>query len=407
MRAHLQPLRAPEGSPQGVVGVLADITDHKRAEEEVLRMQRLDGLGLIASGIAHDFNNILMSVMGYLELAELDLPEEAPSRSFGQEAFQAIEQARQLTRQLMTFAKGEEPVLSDVDTRSLIQDTVALHLHGSNIALRLALPSDLWPLRADKGQLSQVLSNLTLNARQAMERGGTLHVSAENVPPEAHGPPHVRITLRDEGQGIDPQTLGRIFDPYFTTKASGHGLGLAVVHTIVRRHKGHIDAASAVGEGTTFTLFLPASPGAEVASAPIEARALDLSGRALRVLLMDDEAAIRGIGVGMLGALGVACVGVSNAEEALARYVQGLERGQAFDAVVLDLTIVGGPGGRDAMAALLSVDPNARAIAMSGYSSDQALARYREHGFAARLSKPFKLHELRDALLEALTVIPR
>lgn len=414
MRVHLQRLHAPAGRVLGVIGVLADITDHKRAEEEVLRMQRLDGLGLIASGIAHDFNNMLMSMMGYLELAELDMPEGAYSRTFAEEAFQAIERARQLTRQLMSFAKGDEPVLGDIDTRSLIQETAAFHLHGSNVALRLDLSDALWPIHADKAQIGQVLSNLTINARQAMERGGTLHISAENLPAGQtqghHNPdkPYVRITVRDEGEGMAPQTLSRVFDPYFTTKASGHGLGLTVVHTIVRKHEGHIRAASTPGVGTTFDVLLPASPSASMAlKPPAAARAQDLSAHALRVLLMDDEATLRGVGVGLLEALGVACDGVSDGEEALVRYARALEQGQTYDAVIMDLTIVGGPGARDTIAGLLSLDPNARAIAMSGYASDPALAQYRDHGFVARLPKPFTLQELHDALLKAMRARPR
>lgn len=409
IKAYAQLLRDAHGEPSAFVGVNYDITDHKRAEEEVLRMQRLDGLGLIASGIAHDFNNMLMSMMGYLELAELDIPEDAYSRAFSEEAFQAIDQARQLTRQLMSFAKGDEPVLGDIDTHSLIRETAAFHLHGSSIALRLALSDGLWPIHADKAQIGQVLSNLIINARQAMERGGALHISAENLRPgqEHHNParPYVRITVRDEGEGIDPETLSRVFDPYFTTKTSGHGLGLAVVHTIVRKHKGHIQATSTPGVGTTFELLLPASPNALMAPKPSAPRAQDVSG--LQVLLMDDEATLRGVGVGLLEALGVACDGVSDGEEALVRYARALEQGQTYDAVIMDVTIVGGPGARDTIAGLLSLDPNARAIAMSGYASDPALAQYRDHGFVARLPKPFTLQELHDALLKAMRARPR
>ncbi len=234
-------------------GVLLDITEIKRAEEAQQRVATLESLGTVAGGIAHDFNNLLMGVFGNIEMAKMDLPTEHPARRSIEAANQALDMARRLTNRLLTFAKGGSPFLETVDLRQSICDTVRFHLSGSNVAARFDIPADLWPAKADKGQIVEVISNLTLNAKEAMTTGGLLHVEARNV----HGPreasaavmcgDYVRLAFRDEGIGIPVSMIGRIFDPYFTTKQAGSGLGLAIVHGIVSKHKGRIAVESVPG----------------------------------------------------------------------------------------------------------------------------------------------------------------
>ncbi|MGM0600881.1 MAG: hybrid sensor histidine kinase/response regulator, partial [Candidatus Rifleibacteriota bacterium] len=321
-------------------------------------------------------------------------------------AHQAIQNARELTGQLLTFAKGGSPVFGIVETAKLIREIVEFNLHGSNVAQDIQIQENLWYIKADKGQISQVITNLTINGRQAMPEGGTLHVEAENIPdmkkenlPEMSGE-FVKITIQDEGDGMTPEILNHIFTPYYTTKVKGHGLGLAVVHSIVKKHKGKIFVDSAAKTGTTFTIYLPAIRDIKTEN---EARFLyddDISHHAntLRILLMDDEEMLRSLGKEMMRCMGHAVETVEDGESALKKYRDSYKKGSPYDLVILDLTVPGGKGGKETVKELLQIDPEVKVIVSSGYADDPIIANYEHYGFKGKLTKPFTMNELKEQL---------
>jgi PAS domain S-box-containing protein len=402
------PIQAENGNISGVVLVLRDITAELRHEQAQRRMQQLESLGTIAGGIAHDFNNLLSGVFGNIELAQYNLPHGLPAGKYLHKAYSALNNARQLTGRLLTFAGGGEPELQRVNTRAMVQDTIAFTLSGSPVRPRFELPPELWAIEADRGQLEQVLSELTLNARQAMPDGGTLTVSGENVPPAMGDDnlrsdiPYIRLTLRDEGVGIPAGNIDRIFEPYFSTKETGRGLGLAIAHSVVTRHGGRIQVDSTPDAGTTMTLLLPAVPEEQVLpeeKADPERQVL----QSLRVLLMDDEAMLRILGQEMLQLSGHTVETATDGVEALKKYTAARERGRPFDLVILDLTIAGGMGGKATIKELLSLVPAARVIVASGYSNDPVLTNYGDYGFAGRLIKPFRLKDLQQEIARVMS----
>ncbi len=391
---------------------LVDVTDRKKAEEEVLRMQRLEGLGTIAGGIAHDFNNLLTGVFTNIEMAKIELPRNSPSASYLQGAYDAIHSARQLTGQLLTFAKGSAPVLSTVDTSALVQDTVSFNLRGSNINTEIILQEGLWAINADKGQIGQILANLLINARQSMPGGGTLHVDGRNIcAGDQVGSPdplteYVCITIRDEGTGIPAKIIDHIFDPYFSTKDTGHGLGLAIVHSIIEQHDGSISVTSETNIGTTVNVFLPAVPASE-AEDIVEDSHDDTASNdspSLRVLLMDDEEILRKVGRLLIERLGHTIDTAVDGVEALHKYILAMEIGNPFDLVIMDLTIRGGKGGQETMRELLEIDPKVRAIVSSGYASDPIMADCTAHGFSGRLAKPFTMQDLEREIIRVMGI---
>lgn len=403
------PNRDEQGRVVGLVGVHTDITERKRAEEARRRLHVLERLGVVAGGIAHDFNNLLTGIFGNIEVAKLDLSPEHPALAALEAAHHAMDSARRLTSRLVTFAKGGDPVLEAVDLRELICETVRFNLAGSSTAPRFDIPSDLWPVKADRGQIEEVIANLTLNAREAMPAGGSLHIGARNLAevrepqaPELHGR-HVRLVFRDDGIGIPATIIDRVFEPYFTSKKVGNGLGLAIVHSIVTKHKGYVGVESAPGVGTTFTVFLPAddAPGGRRAAVP--ARQGDLPAPVFgRILVMDDEEVVREAASRMLRELGCSVETVANGTDAIERYAAAMADARPFDLTIMDLTIPGGMGGREAVRELLRLDPAAKVIVASGYSSDAVMANFRQHGFLGCLPKPFKLQELAETVAGAL-----
>jgi PAS domain S-box-containing protein len=361
----------------------------KQTEEELIRARKLESLALLAGGIAHDFNNFLTVVQGNIELAKAYTRPIEPIYRMLEETSGACDRATQLAMQLLTFSRGGAPVRRPTEMGALLRDAIDLPLAGSNVKSEYDLPSDLWLADVDSGQVGQVLHNIVLNARQAMPEGGMLHVRAENVllPEEQAAPSrYIRISLQDTGSGIAPEDLPRIFDPYFTTRGTGSGLGLATVHSIVARHQGKIAVRSRIGEGTIFVIDLPASE--ESAETPaLETQTV--RPRAGRILVMDDEQAIRRLLAGILERLGYEVEAASDGVEAVAKYRAALERNSVFSAVVLDLTVPGGMGGREAAAQLRQIDSEAKLIVSSGYSEDPILAHFREHGFDEVLPKPW------------------
>ncbi|HTL68012.1 MAG TPA: PAS domain S-box protein [Lacunisphaera sp.] len=401
------PIHAAGSAVTGMVLVFRDVTEQERLEQELVRATRLESVGILAGGIAHDFNNILTGVMGNLTLAQMDAAAGSELLERLQEAEKATLRARDLTQQLLTFAKGGEPVRAAVRLDVLVEETARFALHGSSVRLLINLPPDLWAGDVDKGQLGRVIQNLVINAVQAMPSDGILRISARNetvtrvdhVPPLEPGD-YIRMEIADNGVGVKPENLGRIFDPYFTTKLNGSGLGLAAVYSIVRKHRGAIAVDSVVGQGTTFRLWLPAlrqSPAEAAETARREPPRF--SGR---VLFMDDEESIRKMAGLMLGQLGFEVDGVADGQATVEKYRTARERGEPYAFVIMDLTVPGGFGGREAIRQLREIDPQVRAIVSSGYSSDPVLANHRAHGFCGVMAKPYQMEEVVRAIRTAL-----
>ncbi len=380
----------------GAVLVFRDIMDRLRIEEEQARTQRLESLGVLAGGIAHDFNNILTAITGNLALAKLDIDPETQVYGCLEDAEAATMRAGEVTRQLITFAKGGAPVKRTVAIGELVRETAAFVARATRSKLVVDLSEPLWSADVDEGQIAQVINNLVINADQAMPEGGLITVTVENVTlstPEESLPAgeYVRCRVTDEGVGIPNERLARIFEPYFTTKKSGNGLGLASVVSIVRRHGGHLTVSSELGVGTRFTVYLPRSAGA-----PDSARANELpeATGGDRVLLMDDDPGILSTIGTLLTRRGYAVVMAEDGAGAIERYREAFAAGAPFDAVVMDLTVPGGMGGLEATRQILALDPGARVIVSSGYSDAPVMADHRRYGFIDVLPKPYEIQEL-------------
>jgi PAS domain S-box-containing protein len=403
------PLGGDGGEPIGVVIAFRDASDAVRTQEERAKASKLESLGLLAGGIAHDFNNILTAILGNVSLSRALIAANPQADAALAEAEQACVRARQLTQQLLTFSKGGRPVKKPLHLDRVVKESIRLALSGSPVGWTARIDRDLWPVNADEGQLTQVFNNILINAHQAMPRGGQIVIAGRNCTEteerwefgmKVMPGPYVRISVTDEGVGIPPESLGRIFEPYFSTKSTGSGLGLATSQSIVKNHGGFLAVDSEPGRGTTMHVSLPAAVSERV---PIEHAAVPLTSARHgggRVLVLDDEEAIRTLAAQLLRMLGYDVETVSTGEAAIARYVSARNEGQAFDIVLLDLTIPGGMGGGQVIQSLLAIDPGVRAIVVSGYASDALLSRYREHGFKAAVTKPFTIRELTAALDE-------
>ncbi|OIP66728.1 MAG: hypothetical protein CO150_07400 [Nitrospirae bacterium CG_4_9_14_3_um_filter_53_35] len=374
-----------------------EIDERTRLENELLQAEKLKSLGLLAGGIAHDFNNLLTGILGNISLAKMETPAGERLHDTLTESEKAAVRAKALTQQLLTFSTGGAPVKKRMFPADLIRDTATFALSGSNVRCRFDLASDLWPLDADEGQISQVINNLVINAHQAMPNGGTIRISAENLQDGADKPVtleqgnYIRITVQDQGCGIPEEHLSRIFDPYFTTKQTGSGLGLATCYSIIRKHGGCITAESKLRAGATFRIYLPAS-SAPVAKAREPEHVLPAAGG--RILVMDDEEMIRKTICAMLIRLGFSVESVHDGAEAIAVYQAAREAGSPFQAAIMDLTVPGGMGGKEAASLLLQMDPEARIIISSGYSNDPVMADYRDHGISGVMMKPYTTQEL-------------
>ncbi len=396
-----------DGEVAGLRGFLVDITDRKRAERELAKADKLDSIGALAGGIAHDFNNILSAIIGNLSLVRSDLGAGIGNDELLREAESAAFRARDLTQQLLTFAKGGAPILKRASILSIVEEAAQLALRGSNVKWEIRQNGDLDGVRVDEGQIHQVFSNLLINADQAMPEGGCIRIECGNVdlghrdqPPLEPGR-YVRVRVRDGGAGISDRDLKRIFDPFFTTKEGGSGLGLATAYSIVRNHNGFIGADSKAGIGTTFTVHLPAANGreADVSDPEIETPS---KGKG-RILVLDDEQAVRRLAGRALRALGYTTELVEDGDAALEAYRAAQVSGDPFDAVILDLTIPGGLGGLETLRRLLGIDRQTCALVSSGYSNDPVLANYESYGFAGRLTKPYRVQDLSEALREVLS----
>ncbi len=404
------PIRDSKNEVVGVVLVFRDITERQRNEAERRKADTLEQLGLLAGGIAHDFNNLLTAIIGNISLASLVLPPDDEMATRLNDAKNASLRARDLAQQLLTFARGGAPIKKTASIGKLIQDTVSFSLRGTHSKSEFVFGAGLWPAEIDPGQISQVIGNLVVNADQAMPNGGTLQVTCDNfvynsdttpIVPDLPPGDYIRVDIKDEGVGIPENYLKRIFDPYFTTKAKGNGLGLATTYSIMKNHNGLITVDSKVHFGSTFTLYLPASRNVEL---PVESpRSITpvIAGTG-RVLVVDDEEAIRALVEFTLSRLGYEVTDAATALDGVNIYREHLEKGERFDAVILDLTLPGGMGGKEALKRLIEIDPTVNAIVSSGYAMDSTMARYQDYGFRGVIAKPYEASELGKIVHEVI-----
>ncbi|NTV50352.1 MAG: PAS domain S-box protein [Geobacteraceae bacterium] len=396
--------RSEDSKPLRMIGTHTDITVRKEHEKEQLKIEKLESLGILAGGIAHDFNNILTGIIGNISLAQIFLDATHRSHKPLVEAEKASIRATELAHQLLTFARGGEPVKKVVSVQNIAKETISLVLHGSNVKGNVDIPDSVHAIEADEGQMSQVFHNIIINATQAMPGGGSLTITAQNESLDAANTialpagDYVRISFIDQGCGISEDNLKKIFDPYFTTKSAGNGLGLASVHSIVSRHGGHIAVSSITGKGTTFTIHLP-SIGETYAKRQTSSAAQTIrNDKGGSILVMDDEKMIRDMTTEMLEYIGYKVTTCENGAEAITLYKTASESGAAFSAVIMDLTIPGGMGGKETAEQILAFDPMACLLVSSGYSNDPIMSDYSTYGFSAAVAKPYKIIELGQLL---------
>lgn len=387
--------------------VARDITERKLTEEVLLRAQKLQSLGIMAGGIAHDFNNLLTGILGNITLAKTRRNLEPDVLKLLSEAEKAALMAEHLTQQLLTFAKGGSPLKKIVSIPKLLKEMGQFAARGSNVRCEFQLAEDTRPVEIDEGQIQQVIHNLVLNSLQSMPAGGNIEVRTENVVLDGtkFGLPasgnYVKISISDQGMGIPPDNLPKVFDPYFSTRESGRGLGLAVTYSIIEKHHGYVDVESRVGQGTTFHVYLPAVEAQIVEE--VEGTKGDELGGEGKILLMDDEQIVRHIAREMLIHLGYEVAIACNGAEAVDIYRQAKESGRSFDAVILDLTVPGGMGGQDTLKKLMEIDPQVKGIVSSGYSHDSIMAEFKNYGFKGVIAKPYSLQEFGQALRKILS----
>ncbi len=403
-----------EGSNHGCVTVLRDITRQKKVEDELFKKEKLNSISLLAGGIAHDFNNMLTAILGNISVVRMKMDESDENSKKLLAAENAAMQAKSLTQQLLTFSKGGAPVLEVTTIGALVEESAQFILRGSNVKCQVDKDEGLWPVDADKGQIGQVVSNLIINADQAMPEGGTIDLSMRNIRlrhsdvPGLTAGEYVEIKVRDTGIGIPPEEQKRIFDPYYTTKEEGNGLGLASSYSIIKSHGGAITVDSKVGQGTAFSVYLPKSeqkavPEKEkVEAAPPQPSADEVHHGRGKILVMDDMEAMMMVAGEILTVLGYQVEYSTNGEEAIDAYKKAKESGEPFDAVVFDLTVPGGMGGEEASEILLEYDPNLIAIASSGYTTSNIMSNYENSAFKAVVPKPYRIKEMSDALNRVL-----
>jgi PAS domain S-box-containing protein len=392
---------------QYMIAIVRDISERKKQEQETLRMEKLESVGVLAGGIAHDFNNILTAILGNLSLSESYVKKETPLHDLLDEAIKASIRAKDLTQQLLTFSKGGDPVKRYASITEVIKDSSEFVLHGSNVHCEYDIASNLAMAHIDTGQISQVIQNLVINARHAMPDGGVIKISAKNSDDEANNP-KIIIEVADEGCGISAENLESIFDPYFSTKQEGSGLGLAISHSIISKHKGLLSATSTLGKGSCFRISLPA---AKAQLSPEESPASTIRKTnhqphkdSLRILLMDDDQMVRNIAGKILQQIGHQVCSTIDGESTLQEYAAKLDTPEKYDIVITDLTIPGGIGGYETAQGILKLNPQAYIIVSSGYSNDPIVAHYEDYGFSASIAKPFQFSEIQNVLQEYLNL---
>jgi PAS domain S-box-containing protein len=405
MMVNLTAARLPEGTGDAThVVMVEDVTQRVELEEQLDRARKLESLGSLAGGIAHDFNNMLSGILGNVSVAKLTVTDPE-ARALLVEAEKACMRASALTKQLLTFSRGGAPVKSLVSLAAVVEANARFALSGSGVRLEVAVDPGVGSVEVDEGQIGQVINNLAINAAQAMPHGGTLLITCGRASVGAGSAlstpagDYTTIAVSDDGPGIPPHILTKIFDPYFTTKKGGTGLGLATVYSIVKRHGGHISVNSSPGKGTTFTIYLPGVfPHVVFTPEPPAARPPGQG----RVLVVDDNVAIRRSVGAMLTRIGYRQESAENGEEGISLFREGHESGDPFALVLMDLTIPGGMGGEEAVKELLAIDPEAKVVVTSGYADDPIVADYRAYGFSGVITKPFLFETLAETLASVL-----
>ncbi|MFO8027434.1 MAG: response regulator [Opitutales bacterium] len=402
-----------EGNQHGCVTVLRDVTQKKKTEEELFKQEKLNSISLLAGGIAHDFNNMLTGILGNISVVRMDIDDRDKNAQKLLAAENAALQAKSLTQQLLTFSRGGGPSLEVTTIDQLVEESARFILRGSNVKFEVEKEEPLWAVDANKGQIGQVMNNLIINANQAMPEGGTITLRLLNCRlrhgevPTLKAGQYVCIQVIDQGIGISPENLKRIFDPYFTTKEEGNGLGLASSYSIIRSHNGAMRVDSELGEGTRFSVYLPKTEKTTAAvsekqSKPDKEEPATIHKGRGRILVMDDMEAMMMVAGEILNALGYEVAFSTNGEEAIKAYKEAKESGNPFDAVVFDLTVPGGMGGEEASNILIEYDPDLVAIASSGYTSSNVMSDYRDSAFKAVVPKPYRIKEMSDALHRVL-----
>jgi PAS domain S-box-containing protein len=390
-----------EGKSIGFWSIVHDITKRKLTENELLKTSKIESLGVFAGGIAHDFNNLLTAIVGNISIAKLELDSKSNSYQILSEAEKASEHAKDLTMQLLTFSKGGAPIKKITSIRDLLVDTTDFVLRGSQIKSSFTISDNLWNAEIDEGQISQVIHNLVLNAREAMPGGGFISITAENrVIASNHDHPvepgnYIAIQIADTGYGIPKKFLHKIFDPFFTTKDKGNGLGLSVTYSIIKKHNGHILVESSERNGTRFTIFLPAT-SEEVVHKENHVNGKILNGG--RALIMDDDEMVLEVGRKILRHLGFNTESARNGNDAIEMYKKAKLSGKPYDFIIMDLTVPGGMGGKEAIKILSEFDPAIKAIVSSGYSNDPVMANYRDFGFCGVVAKPYTVEDLSEVI---------
>jgi len=391
----------------GILAIFRDITDLRRMEMDMLKATKLESVGILAGGIAHDFNNILTIILGNISLCKLASKADASILKWLDKAENAGFRAKDLTQQLLTFSKGGAPVKKLASIEDVLKESVNFSLTGSNVKCQLTIKDVLWPMEFDEGQISQCINNLIINAVQAMPNGGTIQIKVQNtIMPldnnlSLNEGKYIKITVEDQGIGIPEENLVKIFDPYFTTKSTGSGLGLASVYSIIKKHNGTITVKSTVGVGTRFDLYLPATEKVITKETELSDAIPYGTGH---VLVMDDEEGIREIAKTIISGLGYTVSLAKDGSEAIKIYADALKQGKPIQVVVLDLTVPGGMGGKETISKLIKLDPAVKAIVVSGYNNDPIIAEYQRYGFSDVISKPFKTKHLANALHRITTL---
>jgi PAS domain S-box-containing protein len=398
------PILNEESRVIGAVLVIRDVTEKKKMEEERLRANKLESLGFLAGGLAHDFNNLLTAILGNISIAKMNMEKPDEIVEILAHAEKAGERAKSLTCQLLTFSKGGTPVTRPIAITDLIRESAEFVVTGSNVQCQFNFDASLHAIEADEGQLNQVVNNLIINAIQAMPAGGQIQITGQNIKARrGDGLPlspgnYVKISIEDQGSGIARDCLNKIFDPYFTTKKLGSqkgcGLGLATSYSIIKRHAGLITVDSTEGVGSTFHVYLPATRKQVAVVRSHHSEPAQCHGN---ILVMDDEEILRQLSVEYLSRLGYKVSTACNGEEAIKLYCEARQT-VPFDAVIMDLTVPGGMGGKETIKKLRKIDPSVKAVVSSGYSNDPIMAEYTRFGFDAVMAKPFQVNELGNLL---------
>ncbi len=401
------------GDDQSTLNIIRDVSDRKKMQTEVLKAKKLSSLGTLAGGIAHDFNNLLYVIVGNIDLAKDKIKRDLGILKNLQEVEKASLRASELAARLITFSKGGNPIKKVVPIGELVKNAISASLNGSSINCEFSIADDLFPVEIDALQIKQVIRNIVINATEAMNGKGTIKVSCENTavgekdrPPLKAGK-YVLLSIKDQGTGIALKNLAKIFDPYFSTKdmgaEKGQGLGLAACHSIIKKHDGFMTAESELGLGTTLIIYFPASEKEIKELKPIPKIVPDKPMVGIgRILAMDDEKMIRDLTEQMLSQFGYDAVLAQDGSEAIELYRSAMESGKPFDAVILDLTVKSGMGGKSAAQKLLEINPYVKSIVSSAYFNDPVMTDFKKYGFAAALPKPYMKKDLCDTLSKVL-----